>query len=81
MNSRSSSPPTLSVAYFLESMDLLQVPGLRDALEAQADDVRDLSLLRKDEVDNLLAAASVRQRVADGAKILRIECDFVTCSQ
>ena len=32
-------------------------------------------------VDNLLAAAAVRDRLAAGAKPLRIECDFVTCSQ
>ena len=32
-------------------------------------------------VDNLLAAATVRDRLAAGAKPLRIECDFVTCSQ
>ena len=32
-------------------------------------------------VDNLLAAADVRQRLADGATPLRIEADFVTCSQ
>ena len=32
-------------------------------------------------VDNLLAAASVRERIAAGAKILRVEGDFVTCSQ
>ena len=32
-------------------------------------------------VDNLLAAASVRERIAAGATPLRIEADFVTCSQ
>ena len=33
-------------------------------------------------VDNLLAAASVRERKAAGASnLIRVECDFVTCSQ
>ena len=32
-------------------------------------------------VDNLLARSFVTQRLAAGAKTLRIECDFVTCSQ
>ena len=32
-------------------------------------------------VDNLLAASSVKQRLAAGAAPLRIEADFVTCSQ
>ena len=32
-------------------------------------------------VDNLLAAAQVSQRLASGAAPLRIEADFVTCSQ
>ena len=32
-------------------------------------------------VDNLLNAASVAKQKIGGAKALRIECDFVTCSQ
>ena len=32
-------------------------------------------------VDNVLAAAQVRARIDAGAKSLRIEADFVTCSQ
>ncbi len=32
-------------------------------------------------VDNLLAAPLVSPRVASGAEPLRIEADFVTCSQ
>jgi hypothetical protein len=33
-------------------------------------------------VENLLAAQSVRkQKDAGAAKVVRIECDFVTCSQ
>lgn len=32
-------------------------------------------------VDNLLAASSVSDRLAAGAVPLRIEADFVTCSQ
>ena len=32
-------------------------------------------------VDNLLAAASVQERLMAGATPLRIEADFVTCSQ
>lgn len=32
-------------------------------------------------VDNLLAAEEVEQRLAAGATPLRIEADFVTCSQ
>ena len=31
--------------------------------------------------DNLLCACKVRERLAAGATSLRIECDFVTCSQ
>jgi hypothetical protein len=31
--------------------------------------------------DNLLAASSVRARLAAGAVPLRVEADFVTCSQ
>ena len=31
--------------------------------------------------DNLLCASKVRERLAAGATSLRIECDFVTCSQ
>ena len=32
-------------------------------------------------VDNLLAAPLVSRRVAAGAEPLRVEADFVTCSQ
>jgi len=32
-------------------------------------------------VDNLLAASNVREQLAAGATLLRIEADFVTCSQ
>ena len=32
-------------------------------------------------VDNLLAAPLVSRRVASGAEPLRVEADFVTCSQ
>ena len=32
-------------------------------------------------VDNLLGAALVRERRAAGATVVRIEADFVTCSQ
>ena len=32
-------------------------------------------------VDNLLGAWSVATQKAGGAKPLRVECDFVTCSQ
>jgi hypothetical protein len=32
-------------------------------------------------VDNILAAASVKKQKDAGATALRIECDFVTCSQ
>ena len=33
-------------------------------------------------VDNLLAATTVRQRrEAGAARVLRVECDMVTCSQ
>jgi len=39
------------------------------------------SQLESKSVDNLLAAASVRQQLAAGARALRIEADFVTCSQ
>ena len=32
-------------------------------------------------VDNLISAATVNRRLEHGAKPLRVECDFVTCSQ
>ena len=32
-------------------------------------------------VDNILGEASVRERLAAGATPLRVEADFVTCSQ
>ena len=32
-------------------------------------------------VDNLISASQVRERLAAGASRLRVECDFVTCSQ
>ena len=32
-------------------------------------------------VDNLLAASEVADRIGAGAKVLRVEADFVTCSQ
>ena len=32
-------------------------------------------------MDNLLAASEVADRVGAGAKVLRVEADFVTCSQ
>lgn len=32
-------------------------------------------------VDNLLLASDVRERIAAGAVPLRVEADFVTCSQ
>ena len=32
-------------------------------------------------VDNILAASSVRDRLAAGATPLRVDADFVTCSQ
>jgi len=32
-------------------------------------------------VDNILAAANVQERMAAGATKLRVEADFVTCSQ
>jgi len=32
-------------------------------------------------VDNLLGASNVRERISAGAAPLRVEADFVTCSQ
>ena len=38
-------------------------------------------LVSRGGVDNVLAATQVRDRIDAGAKTLRIEADFVTCSQ
>lgn len=49
--------------------------NLRAALVVAAATTRTLG------VDNLLEAAQVESRLAAGATALRVEADFVTCSQ
>ena len=53
-----------SVAAWLRSAALLDVPGLLTALEEQADDVRDLAMLQKDEIASIVDTLHVKPLTA-----------------
>ena len=56
-------------------------PRSKSAVRALAAASATMAAAANTGVDNLLAAPLVKERLAAGAKPIRIECDFVTCSQ